>query len=62
MLPLHDAVADRGADAVGAGCRTPILVPEDFDGSLVTRSAQRLAASLERQHVHWYKGLGKPVP
>ena len=54
--------ADRGANAVDARCRTPILVPEDFDGSLVTRSAQRLAASLERQHVHWYNGLGKPVP
>ena len=39
-------------------CRTPLLVPDDFDGALVTRSAQRPAAGLRRQSVLGYSGLG----
>ena len=39
-------------------CRTPLLVPDDFDGALVTRSAQRPAAGLRRQIVLGYNGFG----
>ena len=40
-------------------CRTPLLVPADFQGGQLTRSALRPAMRLERRLVHGYNGLGK---
>jgi hypothetical protein len=40
-------------------CRTPLLVPPHFDGSLITRSGQPPHAVLRRRLVHGYNGLGK---
>ena len=40
-------------------CRTPVLVPDDFEGALVTRSGVRPSAALRRKLVLGYNGLGK---
>ena len=40
-------------------CRTPLLVPQGFDPSLVTRSAQMPRWRLRRRRVLGYNGLGK---
>ena len=40
-------------------CRTPLLVPPDFEGAEITRSAQQPQYSLELARVHGYNGLGK---
>ena len=40
-------------------CRTPLLVPPDFDANLITRSAQLPSSSLALARVHGYNGTGK---
>lgn len=40
-------------------CRTPLVVPSDFVGDQITRSARRPRHVIRRAYVHGYNGLGK---